>query len=64
MGYVKAILDILASVLGIARKRNEDANTAPMKARAEAQNAVKADDATAKAIAARDLEQLRKDASE
>jgi hypothetical protein len=61
---IKSILSIVASILGIVRKRNEDKNASNVQkaARANAEN--KAVEAETKATAEEDEEQIRKNLSE
>jgi hypothetical protein len=60
VSIVSSILDILASALGIARKRNDDANTEAMKRNKEARQDQAAADSAADAIARRDTEEVRR----
>jgi hypothetical protein len=61
---IVAALKIVGSLLGICEKRQADNNSPEMKKRAQAQDENKAQDATAEAVAKRDMERLRREASE
>lgn len=61
---ITAALKALAAALGIIEKRQADANTPEMKARAEAQARTDAESKDVEAIQKRDLERLRNESSE
>jgi hypothetical protein len=58
------ILDIAASLLGIARRRNEDKNAPDVKAAAKAQQEVDQEGKETKAVAEQDADAVRKGLSE
>lgn len=61
---IVALLKIVASACGMAERKQKDNNSAAMQQRAQAQDENKAQDATAKAVADRDIERLRREGSE
>lgn len=64
MGWLKAALQFLANLTGVALKNQEVRNAPDMKERAKAQDEVKAQEAVTKNISDRNLDELRRAASE
>jgi predicted TPR repeat methyltransferase len=64
IGLIKNLFGAVGSIFGWARGRDADENAPDIKAAAEARQEVRAVDATNKAIAKKDVDEIRRELAE